>query len=341
MIKKGNIMNYQEEKETSKCYKEQYVSGLSALIENREQLCQKNRETYAKDIFKNPESYRNDFRKMLGWPLVDYEQEELFAPTMEKLSDEDGYCIYRMQFEILKGVFLAGLFFKTDTQKAPLVIFQHGGAGTPEFVAGMYGSSEYYYDVIQKLISQGANVFAPQLLLWDNTYGVDYDRKEIDARLKRVGSSVTAVELHGIFTVLDYFQKQDYVSNFGMVGLSYGGFYTLYTAALDPRIKSAVSCAFFNQRKRYAYSDWTWFSSANILDDAEIACLIYPRKLCIELGNRDDLFSFESGKQEFERLKILCKDVGTDWLRFIEFDGIHEFCSDEAPLIELVKHLES
>ena len=333
-------MNYREEKETSKCYKQQYVLGLDALISEREQICETSRATYIKDIFKNPEEYREAFRKMLGWPLFGYEGEILSSPKIAKLSDEDGYSVYRMQFEILKGVILTGLFFKVDGEKNPLVVFQHGGAGTPEFVAGAYGSSEYYYDVIQKLTAQGAHVFAPQLLLWDNTYGVDYDRKEIDARLKRVGSSVTAVELHGIFSVLDYFQQQDYVSNFGMVGLSYGGFYTLYTAALDTRIKSAVSCAFFNQRKRYAYSDWTWFSSAKMLDDAEIACLIYPRKLCIELGKRDDLFYFHSGKQEFERLQKLCSDVGCDWLSFIEFDGIHEFCSEKEPLVDLVNHLK-
>jgi len=334
-------MNYREEKEASKSYKQQYVSGLDALILERELVSKKSRAIYAKDIFKNPEQYREEFRKMLGWPLFGYEGEVLSSPKTEKLSDEDGYSVYRMQFEIVKGVFLTGLFFKVNGEKKPLVIFQHGGAGTPEFAAGIYGSSEYYYDVIQTLAEQGAHVFAPQLLLWDNTYGVEYDRKETDARLKRVGSSIATVELHGILSILDYFEKQDFVSNFGMVGLSYGGFYTLYTAALDTRIKSAVSCAFFNQRKQYAYSDWTWFESAKLLDDAEVACLIYPRKLCIELGNRDDLFAFETGSLEFERLKTLCSDVGTDWLRFIAFDGIHEFCSDKEPLVDLVNHLKS
>ncbi len=333
-------MKYREEKEASKQYKERYVSGLSALIEEREEICQKNRENYVKDIFKNPKQYRKDFRKMLGWPLVDYEPEVLSSPKSEKLSDEDGYSVYRMQFEILKGVFLTGLFFKADGEKNPLVIFQHGGAGTPEFASGMYGSSEYYHDVVQKLLKEGAHVFLPQLLLWDGIYDVAYDRKELDARFKRVGSSVTAVEIHGIRLVLDYFEKQDFVTNFGMVGLSYGGFYTLYTTALDTRIKAAVSCAFFNQRKQYAYSDWTWFASAKHLDDAEIACLIYPRKLCIELGNRDDLFSCDSALTEYERLKSMCSEVGDAWLDLVVFDGIHEFCKETAPLARLVQHLK-
>lgn len=333
-------MKYQEEKEKSRSYKETYLTGLNSLISFREQECHAIRQEYIKDIFKKPESYREDLCKLLGWPLVDYQCDGVAVPKTEKLSDEEGYSLYRMQFEILPHVTMTGLFFKADGGKQPLVIFQHGGAGTPEFVAGVYGSSEYYYDVIQKVVAQGAHVFAPQLLLWDNTYSVDYDRKEIDARLKRVGSSVTAVEIHGIKRILDYFEQEDYVSSFGMAGLSYGGFYTLYTTALDTRIKSAVSCAFFNQRKQYPYSDWTWFQSATRFDDEEIACLIYPRKLCIELGNRDNLFDTKTALEAYETLRKLCSDAESDWLKLVVFDGTHEFCSEEEPLKNMVKHLK-
>ncbi len=332
-------MNYQEEKKTTCHYKQQYVAGLETVIAERERECESFRKEYVKHIFQTPERYRNDLRKMLGWPLVDYQPDGVVIPKIEKLSEEDGYWVYRMQFEVLKGLTMTGLFFKADGDKKPLVIVQHGGAGTPEFVAGMYGSPNYYYDVIQNVVKEGAHVFAPQLLLWDDSYSVDYDRKAIDARLKRVGSSITAVEIHGIIEILNYFEQEDYVSSFGMVGLSYGGFYTLYTAALDTRIQGAVSCAFFNERKRYAYSDWTWFQSAKRLDDEEIACLIYPRKLWIELGNRDDLFDIKSGLSAYEKLEKLCETAGHEWLNLVVFDGIHEFCKDTEPLKQLVNHL--
>ena len=303
-------MKYQEAKERSRIYKENYVSGLDAIMEAREQECESNRREYCKHLFQHPQQYREELRRMLGWPLVDFQSLRIPVPKSEKLSEEAGYSVYRMQFEILKGLTMTGLLFKADGGKQPLVIFQHGGAGTPEFAAGMYGSSEYYYDVIQKVVTQGAHVFAPQLLLWDDSYSVSYDRKAIDARLKRVGSSITAVENYGILQIINYFEQEDFVSNFGMAGLSYGGFYTLYTAALDTRIKGAVSCAFFNQRKAYPYSDWTWFQSAKLFDDEEIACLIYPRKLWIELGNRDDLFDCQSGLSAYETLKKLCAVTG-------------------------------
>jgi hypothetical protein len=121
-----------------------------------------------------------------------------------------------------------------------------------------------------------------------------------------------------------------------MVGLSYGGFYTQYTTALDTRIRSAISCSYFNQRRKCFHADWSWKGSANRLQDAEIACLVYPRRLCIELGRDDELFACESGIAEFERLKALCAPVDTEWLDFIPYDGAHEFCREDAPIQRLI-----
>lgn len=187
-----------------------------------------------------------------------------------------------------------------------------------------------------RISNHGVHIFAPQLLLWSNEYDVKFDRKEIDAKLKRVGSSITAIETFGITRILDYFETTDYVSTFGMVGLSYGGFYTLVTSAIDSRIKSAISCSFFNTRDKIGWSDWTWQDSALKFDDSGIAFLVYPRKLCIEIGNKDELFDYTHGIQSFEKIKNLAKEVGTDWIDLIVFEGIHEFCKNDAPIKRLI-----
>ena len=210
-----------------------------------------------------------------------------------------------------------------------------------ELISGIYdGDTANYNDMLERVLKHDAHVFAPQLLLWDQKqYEVACERREIDARLKRVGSSVAAVELYGLMRVLDYFEAKENVSSFGMVGLSYGGFYTLYLTALDERIKSAISCSFFNKRDQYPWSDWTWFSSAEMFDDAEIAALVYPRKLCIALGNKDELFSVSHGVRSYEVLVEMCREVGTDWLSFLTFDGGHAFFKDDAPIEALVRDL--
>lgn len=193
--------------------------------------------------------------------------------------------------------------------------------------------------MVERILKYDVHVFAPQLLIWDVSHKVEFDRATLDAQLKRVGSSITALEIYGLSRILDYFEVQDYVSDFGMVGLSYGGFYTLFLAAVDTRIKSAVSCSFFSDRKNYAQSDWTWFGSAETFSDAEIACLVYPRKLCIEVGTEDELFDINSARKEICRLKDMCCTTGDEWLEIIEFKGTHEFCKEEVPLKRLVENL--
>lgn len=334
-------MKYREPHEKTQAYKENYVTGLEALLQKKEHEAELHRVEFAGQIFEASEIYREALKKMLGWPLTEPRDSQPPRVIEEVLSQEDGYTVSRLQFTILEDVTISGLFFRLDgDEKKPLVIVQHGGDGTPEQISGVYGSTTYYHDMLQRVLEQGVHVFAPQLLLWNRLYQVPYDRKEIDTRLKRLGSSIAAIEIHAIMRMIDYFQHKDYVSTFGMVGLSYGGFYTLYTAALDTRILSSVSCAFFNQRKYYPFSDWSWFQSAGMFDDVEVACLVYPRRLCIEIGDKDSLFDCHYGVEAFQKLKAFAEPVGTDWVNLVVYDGIHEFCKEDAPLIQLAEDLK-
>ncbi len=320
-------MFYKEEYEPTKQNKENYVNELWALVQKRNNDAIATRDTYIKDIFKNPEKYREDFKKMLGWPLVDYEKSGIPEAESEKITEDEEYEVFRMKFEILPELHMTGLFFRSKGEgKRPLVIAQHGADGSPEFAAGFYGDTSNYNSMVADILKHGVHLFAPQLLLWEREwYQVEYDRKGIDAQLKRTGSTITAVEIFGITRILDYFASQPFVSNFGMVGLSYGGFYTLCTTAVDTRIKSAVSCAFFNSRDAVNWSDWTWENAAKKFDDAEIACLVYPRHLSIMIGDKDALFDEKYGKRSYERLKEISKGVGEAWFDFTVFDGYHEF----------------
>lgn len=335
-------MTYKEEHAPTKQNKENYINELWALVDKRNKDAISERDEYIKDIFKNPEKYREDFKKMLGWPLVDYEKSGIPNAVSEKITEDDEYEVFRMKFEILEGLHMTGLFFRAKGEgKKPLVIAQHGGDGTPEAIAGFYGDTSNYNDMLQRVKSHGVHLFAPQLLLWQQEwYAVEYDRKGLDAQLKRTGSSVTAIEVFGIMRILDYFESQDFVSNFGMVGLSYGGFYTLFTTAIDTRIKSAVSCAFFNSRDVINWSDWTWQEAAKKFDDAEIACLSYPRHISILIGDKDPLFDSEYGIRSYERLKELSKDVGTDWFDFCAFNGYHEFYKGNEHIERLIEDLK-
>ena len=334
-------MNYREEMNYSKESKQRYIDGLNKLLLSKQKQMAKKRAEYCKDIFNDAEAYRQDFKKMLGWPLVDHCDTELPSVKSQKLAEEQGYTIYRLQFQIFDELEMTGLYFKANTnENRPLVLVQHGGGGTPELIAGFHGDTYNYNNMLERVIAHGVDAFAPQLLMWSKEFEAPIpSRPQFDARLKRLGSSLAAVELYCMTRVLDYFEAQEKISNFGMVGLSYGGFYTLFMAAIDTRIRSAISCAFFSTRDQYPWQDWTWFDAARHFDDAETACLVYPRRLCIEVGINDDSFDIKYGLESYEKLLELCKDVGTDWLTFIPFEGTHEFWWDDRPIKKMVEDL--
>ena len=335
-------MKYREEFCDTDVYKRKYLEGINSVIAQKEREAKDKRTEYIKGIFDSREKYVDDLAGFFGWPLTGEKDGGIPKHTSEKLADEDGFTIYRMSFEILEGVQMTGLLFKMDTDEPkPMVIVQHGGLGTPERISGIYGTTHNCNDILERTIKFGTHAFAPQLLLWEDKkqYLVPFDRKSIDARLKRVGGSITALEVYGIKRIIDYFEAQSYVKSFGMIGLSYGGFYTLVTTALETRIKSAISAIFFNTRDAYPWLDWTWYGFADKFDDAELACLVYPRKLCIRIADNDELFDVNGGIASFERLKELCADVGTDWVDFDIFEGKHEFFHDDAPIARLVDEI--
>ena len=332
-------MNYREELTNANTYKQNYLDGINNLINKKQKDATSVRENYVKDILTDGERYRNDLKKMFGYPLVDYVTQPSVNVISEKLSEEDGYTIFRLQFEIIEGLYLTGLFFKQNSgKKLPLVIVQHGGGGSPEIISRCYSGTSNYNDMLHRVIKHNVHAFAPQLLLWNDTFNVIQDRQQVDAQLKRIGSSITAIEVFGIMRIIDYFETQSYVKNFGMVGLSYGGFYTLLLSAIDTRIKSALSCSFFNTRDENGRSDWSWLNSAFMFDDTEIALLSYPRKLYIAVGDKDELFKVEHGKKSFEKLLKYCKNE-TDWIKFNVFDGNHEFIKDDTFIENLIADL--
>lgn len=334
-------MQYKEDAAASVQYKEEYLKSIENWINKRQIAAASERREYCKDIFTDAKKYRDAFKAMLGWPLAENKTHTLPTVTVQELAREKDRTIYRMQFDILDGVQMTGLYFQKDDGNFPLVITQHGGGGTPELISGLHGDTANYNDMVTGLFSYDVNIFAPQLLLWDTqNYGVEHDRQALDAKLKRVGSSITALEVYGITRILDYFEKKEKITRFGMIGLSYGGFYTLFTTAVDTRIRAAISCAFFNTRDQYGWSDWTWFRSAQQFNDAEVACLVYPRYLCIAVGEEDELFCVNSAKEEMQALKSLCCDVGEDWLDLSTFKGTHEFYCRKEFLERFIQRLQ-
>ena len=333
------------------------LAELERYIATQRKVSDQRRAAFFNPRLDSLDHYRHDtdrlrasFLEMLGTPLSPEPATLSSLKTKVERVGCDEFCIIdRLHVQTLPGLNTYGMLFRPHgVKRPPLVIAQHGGQGTPELIAGMTGSSANYNDMVYRLLKHKVAVFAPQLLIWryekPNQRGPVFNRQQIDASLKQLGGSITALEVFQLRRMVDYFQTREDIDarRLGMIGLSYGGFYTLFTSAADQRIKAAVSSCFFNDRYIYDRLDWTWKGAANCFLDPEIASLICPRPLWIEVGISDSLFNVGHARQEAKKVSARYEALGLKReFRFKAFKGVHEFNKDDAAVKFLIEKISS
>ncbi len=117
----------------------------------------------------------------------------------------------------------------------------------------------------------------------------------------------------------------------GCMGISGGGTCTLFSAALEPRIKVAMVSGYLNTFRDCILSLAHCMDNyvPGILQWAEmydVAGLIAPRPLFAESGTRDPIFPIEASKESFARVKKIYGVFDAD--NSIEheiFEGVHSF----------------
>ena len=300
---------YSEPFDIATAYREAYLASIKEYLDARHAESASMRAAFLppEKLKSDLEGYRRCYIEMLGTPLTEYAYSAV--PAKETYVATDDLCeIYRVQLTV-DGIFkFYGMLMKPvkmRAEKLPLVICQHGGGGTPELCSDMNGDNNYSH-MTRRILEYGACVFAPQLLLWNSAnYGVPHNRGDIDAELKRYNGSIIGLEVYLIMKAIDYMTAKPYIdeTKIAMHGLSYGGLFTLYTMAADPRIAAGYSCACFNDRAaRTVLGDARFFGSAYTFMDAEIAGLCAPRHLYIDVGKTDPVFDWENAVKEYERV---------------------------------------
>ncbi len=341
---------YAEPPETGNPHRARMLAEVNALVRARQRAAAGRRRQFFKPDYASPEAhaaslaaYREALRAILGWPLTEPAAKATPAARLEPVGEDRFGRIWRVWIDTLPGVRTYGLFFKPrGPGRFPLVIAQHGGQGTPELCSGFFGDSNYN-DMTRRVLARGCAVFAPQLMLWDpQRFGPDPGRELVDRRLKQTGGSLAALELTRLIRALDHFAARPDIdaSRIGMVGLSYGGFYTLFAAALDTRIRVAVSSCFLNNRTVYDFADWSWFDAANRMLDAEVGALVCPRPLYVEVGVKDALFDVRKARPVARQLaRHFAKAGAADRFRYVEHPGGHEFARGDGGIDFLCEHL--
>lgn len=334
---------YEEEVAASNPLRTEQARELDAYIlalkDNRARLDALFRPDYASPAAfeKSAAPFRQAFCDSIGYPPPgDVPSTE---PTFKPIGTDSLGTYYRAMIPILPGVHAEGIYIvpRNLTGKAPLIIAMHGGGGSPE-VALFHGGANYH-DMVRGGVKRGYIVFAPQHLFSAEGYPKDV-RRQIDDRLRLVGTSLTAVEIAKITRSLDVLLKRPEVDagRVGMVGLSYGGYYALVTPALDPRIKVSVcSCYYGVQESRYAAdelsipSDFRFQDRFTLFRDGDLVALICPRALQIQAGATDGVHHREGGKllaplsaSYYEKLQLSSR------FQHLVFEGGHEFHDPSA-----------
>jgi len=287
---------------------------------------------YAESLPPKPEPRGDTLRAAIGYPAPGLLAQG--APR-EELIGEDALGAYsRLWIRLGPGMEVYGLYLVPKGVKLPrpLVIAQHGGAGFPELA--LFHGGANYHDMIRGALKEGYVVWAPLTVMHprrdmqnggSSLIPVDV-RKELDAVLRTKGTSLAAVEVTKIAASLDVLLRRKEVDprRVGMTGLSYGGYYTMYAAALDKRITAAAgSCG---MRVFPAVRGGAEKPEGRLidLDAAEVARILYPRPLHLQFGLNDELLKIADVRPMAEKVKAVYAGAPAK-LDYVEFDGKHEF----------------
>ncbi len=321
---------YKEEIVKNTPERKAYADGIEKYLQTVKDAKQSVREKFIspEKYLRDPEFYREKFISMLGFPLT--EKSDLPELTRKEFVAKDGNVnIYRLTFSFFGCVPLYGIYFEqVEKAAAPLCVCFHGKDGTPELISSIHLGSANYNNLVRRITDGGANAFVPQFLLWNKErYGGEYEREETDGKLRQLGGSMTAFELYLARGCVDWFIANGYIgeNGVGTAGMSYGGMFALFFAAVDTRVKACYSSSWVCDGFVRSWPDWSYFGAQNTFAVAETMALVCPRPLAVGMGNRDELFDFRLTEKECDRAREFYKAFGKqDDFKLVVFDGTHE-----------------
>jgi dienelactone hydrolase len=153
-----------------------------------------------------------------------------------------------------------------------------------------------------------------------------------------IGRTITAMRIWDIVRLVDYLQTRPEVDGerLGIIGLSMGAELTMYGMILDERLNAGVSSCVIRDLKpeitgrRHCacsyvpgllqYADWS-----------DLACLIPPKPLLLEVGSADDNTPRDAAVAAYEKLRRVYELLGMgERTELDEFGGGHAWRGDRA-----------
>jgi acetyl esterase/lipase len=285
-------------------------------------------------------------------------------PDPVDLNPEVEYCVTdgdlireRIVLDTEAGMSVPCLLVKpkdmpSDKQQAAILCSHGHGRFGKDPVAGIRSSAGHIADIEQmnynyaeQMARAGYLTLAPDLRVFgerrdgENPFpgrdpcNVNYIKGSI------MGVYPLTLNVWDMMRCIDYLQTRPEVDpqRIGMMGLSQGGTMTTFTTALEPRIKVADIIGYVNPWSRFGISCANFCGSQVVpqiyryFDTSDIAGLIAPRPLLIEMGIYDDCFPIQdqvagfAGVQEIYQAACAETDLWQDI-----HPGPHAFAGNKA-----------
>jgi dienelactone hydrolase len=212
----------------------------------------------------------------------------------------------------------------------------------------------YEYDFALQVAEQGMAAVAIEPM----AFGCRRDARSREGGLKAsacqptagsallLGETMIGWRVWDIMRTIDYIESRSDLDGqrVGCTGISGGGTATLFSTALDPRIRACLVSCYLNSFKSSIMSMSHCIDNyipgiLNWAEVSDVAGLIAPRPFFAESGREDPIFPLPASLQAFAEVKQVYSVYGaTDRCAHHVFEGRHQFNGQQG-LPFLKKHL--
>ncbi|WP_162573558.1 alpha/beta hydrolase family protein [Variovorax sp. PBL-H6] len=329
---------------------DEYLAQHRATLAEQARRSQATARSQASDSSATDlEAARAQLRHSLDFPPPRFDGSRVGKIEEHPLGEDELARYSEWRIPVLPGLHASGIYARPKSARAeerlPLIIAAPGRHGAPAAgAADVRMATRSARDLAWEPLARGFAVWLPTFVF----YGPDNDddfRYRLTMRARQSGTSLLSIEIAKLVRTLDAIEQQrDDIdpARIAMMGFSYGGFYALHTAALEPRIRALIVMGYFNDREAvlrqaepYGYIDWRFDRSVALWRDPELAALVAPRPFFVQFGTQDPLFAVAGARKAAAEAASRYATVGAaDRFEAHEFVAKHEF--DTRPAMDFL-----
>jgi dienelactone hydrolase len=262
------------------------------------------------------------------------------TPEMQVLeeTEHDSYKIQKIAYQTLPELWVPAYLLTPTTGEPPFptILCPPGHGGGINQVMHEDGA---YHKYTQRFAEAGFVALVPEHISFGERANPDYRGCSFEHEcLNLLGSTVIGYRTWELQRGLDLLETLPQVDNarIGCAGLSLGGEMTHYLAACDTRIRVACIACFLTSFKgtflKEPHCTCGYVPKmARYFEHADLASLIAPRPMMIQVGTKDPSFLVEDAEASYEELAGLYRRLDAEAQITLDvFEGGHEFDVEPA-----------